>query len=242
MQLPFSETLIIIPTYNEILNIEKMITTLFELYNEISILIVDDGSPDGTSNIVKTLMKDNKNLSMIERHGKLGLGTAYIAGFRWALERNYKYIFEMDGDFSHDPKQISDLLEAAQTYNLVIGSRYIKGVRIINWPIQRLLLSYFASVYSRVATGMPIYDSTSGFKCFNRYALESLNLNNINSNGYGFQIEVNYKIFSKGLSIKEIPIIFYERTDGQSKMGKGIIIEAFFKVLFLRLKNIIGSQ
>ena len=241
MTLPFEKSLIIIPTYNEIDNIENMILTLFGLYPNISLLIIEDGSPDGTALVVKKLMNDFKNLFIIERSGKLGLGSAYITGFKWALERNYQYVFEMDCDFSHDPKQVSDLLAEAINHDLVIGSRYIGGIRIINWPIQRLLLSYGASVYARMITGITIHDTTGGFKCFKRSSLEALNLDQIISNGYSFQLELNYKIWAKGLKIKEVPIIFYERRNGQSKMGGGIIIEAIFGVFRLRLKKIMGT-
>lgn len=241
MALPFEQSLIIIPTYNEIDNIENMIITLFGLYPSVSLLIIEDGSPDGTADVVKRLMKQFSNLFILERRGKLGLGTAYIAGFKWALERNYQYVFEMDCDFSHDPKQVADLLEAAVESDLVIGSRYINGIRIINWPIQRLLLSYGASVYTRFITGIPVFDTTGGFKCFKRKSLEALDLNGIISNGYSFQLELNYKIWVKGLKIKEVPIIFYERRDGQSKMGGGIIVEAIFAVFRLRLKKILGT-
>ncbi len=241
MSLPFEKTLVIIPTYNEIDNIEKMITTLFGLYPALSILIIEDGSPDGTAQVVKRLQNDFKTLYMIERRGKLGLGTAYITGFKWALEKSFEYVFEMDCDFSHDPKQIPDLLEAAQSNDLVIGSRYIDGIRIINWPFRRLLLSYCASIYTRAITGIPVFDTTGGFKCFKRTALQSLDFNRIISNGYSFQLELNYKIWVKGLSIKEVPIIFYERRDGQSKMGGGIIVEAVFAVFRLRLKKMLGS-
>lgn len=241
MSLPFDKTLIIIPTYNEIDNIEKMIRALNELYPAISILIIEDGSPDGTAKVVKRLMPEFKNLSMIERKGKLGLGTAYITGFRWALERSYEYVFEMDCDFSHDPKQVADLLEAAIDNDLAIGSRYIDGIRIINWPFKRLLLSYGASIYTRMITGIPVFDTTGGFKCFKRSSLLALDFDRIISNGYSFQLELNYKIWSKGLKIKEVPIIFYERRDGQSKMGGGIIVEAVFAVFRLRLKKIMGT-
>lgn len=241
MTLPFNKTLIIIPTYNEIDNIEKMLTTLFTKYPEISILIIEDGSPDGTANVVKRLMPQYKNLSMIERQGKLGLGTAYVTGFKWALEHGFDYIFEMDCDFSHDPDSIPDLLSAALSNDLVIGSRYIDGIRIINWPFKRLLLSYGASIYTRIITGIPVYDTTGGFKCFTKKALLSLDLNQIISNGYSFQLELNYKIWAKGLKIREVPIIFYERRDGQSKMNGGIIFEAVFAVFRLRLKKIFGS-
>lgn len=241
MSLPFEKTLVIIPTYNEIDNIEKMIRSLFELYPALSILIIEDGSPDGTAQVVKHLQSEFTTLHMIERRGKLGLGTAYITGFKWALEKNYDFVFEMDCDFSHDPKQIPDLLEAAQTNDLVIGSRYINGIRIINWPFRRLLLSYGASIYTRAITGIPVFDTTGGFKCFKRSALQSLDFNRIISNGYSFQLELNYKIWAKGLRIKEVPIIFYERRDGQSKMGGGIILEAIFAVFRLRLKKMLGT-
>jgi dolichol-phosphate mannosyltransferase len=241
MTLPFDQTLIIIPTYNEIENIEKMIKTLFSLYPSISILIIEDGSPDGTANVVKGLAKTFTNLHIIERSGKLGLGTAYITGFKWALKHNYQYIFEMDCDFSHDPKAIPELLSEATQNDLVIGSRYIDGIRIINWPIQRLLLSYGASIYTRLITGIPVHDTTGGFKCFKRSTLLSLNLDAIISNGYSFQLELNYKVWVKGLKIKEVPIIFYERRNGQSKMGGGIITEAIFAVFRLKIKKMLGT-
>lgn len=238
--LDYSKTLIIIPTYNEIDNIERMINTVFGLYNDISLLIIEDGSPDGTADVVKRKQSEYQNLHIIERQGKLGLGTAYITGFKWALERDYEFIFEMDCDFSHDPKAVADLLEAAQTNDLVIGSRYIDGIRIINWPFHRLLLSYCASIYTRLVTNIPVFDTTGGFKCFSRKALSSLNLDNIIANGYIFQLELNYKVWSMGLNVKEVPIIFYERRDGESKMGGGIIWEAFFAVLKLRALKIFG--
>lgn len=241
MALPFDQSLIIIPTYNEIDNIEKMIRTLFNLYPEISVLIIEDGSPDGTANVIKGLMKVHPKLAIIERVGKLGLGSAYIAGFKWALGRDYQYIFEMDCDFSHDPNQIPDLLAAAANHDLVIGSRYKDGIRIINWPFRRLLLSYGASIYTRFITGIPVHDTTGGFKCFRRAALLSLDFDKVISNGYSFQLELNYKIWAKGFRLIEVPIIFYERRDGQSKMGGGIIIEAIFAVFRLRLKRLFGS-
>ena len=241
MQLPYPQSLIIIPTYNEIHNVEKMLTTLFSLYPGISILIIEDGSPDGTASVVKKLMQTHKNLFILERKGKLGLGTAYVAGFNWALERSYEFIFEMDCDFSHDPKHIPDLLAAAQTHDLVIGSRYIDGIRVVNWPFRRLLLSYCASIYTRTVTGIPVHDTIGGFKCFNLKALQSIDFNKIMSTGYGFQLEIKYKIYSKGLKLKEVPIIFYERTEGQSKMGGTIIFEAFFSVLILRAKKFLGT-
>ncbi len=241
MSLPYDQSLIIVPTYNEIANIHKMIKAVFLLYPNISLLIIEDGSPDGTAAVVKKLMNEHPKLFMIERQGKLGLGTAYVAGFKYALERDYKFIFEMDCDFSHDPAAIQDLLAAALENDLVIGSRYIDGIRIINWPFKRLLLSYGASLYTRFITGIPVCDTTGGFKCFTRKALENLDLGQIISNGYSFQLELNYKIWSKGLKIKEVPIIFYERRDGQSKMSGGIIFEAVFAVFFLRIKKIFGK-
>jgi dolichol-phosphate mannosyltransferase len=241
MNLPFTKSLIIIPTFNEIDNIERMIRTILGKYPEISLLIIEDGSPDGTANVVKRLQGEYKSLNMIERKGKLGLGTAYVTGFKWALEKNFDYVFEMDCDFSHDPDAIPDLLRAATTHDLVIGSRYIDGIRIINWPFKRLLLSYGASIYTRFITGIPVFDTTGGFKCFTKKALIALDLDKIISNGYSFQLELNYKVWAKGLKIKEVPIIFYERRDGQSKMNGGIIFEAVFAVFRLRLKKIFGS-
>lgn len=241
MSLPWSKTLVIIPTFNEIDNIDRMINTLFGLYPEMSLLIIEDGSPDGTADVVRENQKKYSNLHMIERTGKLGLGTAYITGFKWALEKDYEFVFEMDCDFSHDPEQVKDLLEAAQTNDLVIGSRYIDGIRIINWPFKRLLLSYLASIYTRFVTGIPVFDTTGGFKCFTRKSLTTLNLDNIISKGYIFQLELNYKVWLSGLRVKEVPIIFYERRDGESKMAGGIIFEALFAVLRLRMMAIAGS-
>lgn len=218
-----------------------MIKTLLGLYPEVSLLIIEDGSPDGTAQVVKDLQSEFNGLHMIERQGKLGLGTAYITGFKWALNKGYDFVFEMDCDFSHDPKQVQDLLEAAQVNDLVIGSRYIDGIRIINWPFRRLLLSYMASIYTRIVTGIPVFDTTGGFKCFSRKALETLNLDNIISKGYIFQLELNYKVWLSGLKVKEVPIIFYERRDGESKMAGGIIFEALFAVIRLRTKALFGT-
>lgn len=239
--LPYDKTLLIIPTFNEIDNIDRMLSTITSLYPELNILIIEDGSPDGTADIVKSYIAKNSKVNIIERKGKLGLGTAYITGFKWALERDFQFVFEMDCDFSHDPKDIPTLLETAQSNDLVIGSRYIDGIRIINWPIHRLLLSYFAGVYTRIITGLNILDATGGFKCFSRAGLESLNLDKVFSNGYSFQIELNYKIWAKGLKIKEVPIIFTERRDGESKMNGGIVYEAVFAVLMLRIRKIFGK-
>lgn len=236
--LPFNKSLLIIPTYNEIDNISKMLTTLNRLYPDLNILIIDDGSPDGTANIVQQFQEKYPTINLIERTGKLGLGTAYITGFKWALARDFEFVFEMDCDFSHNPSDIMRLLEAAQHNDLVIGSRYIDGIRIINWPFRRLLLSYGASIYTRFITGLKVLDVTGGFKCFTRSALESLDLDRIFSNGYSFQIELNFKIWSSGLKIKEVPIIFTERRDGQSKMHGGIVKEAIFAVIALRIRKI----
>lgn len=236
--LPFDKSIVIIPTYNEIDNISKMLTTLVRLYPELNVLIIDDGSPDGTAAIVKKFGEKYENIHLIQRSGKLGLGTAYITGFKWALARDFEFIFEMDCDFSHNPNDLMKLLEAAQSSDLVIGSRYIDGIRIINWPFRRLLLSYGASIYTRMITGLKILDVTGGFKCFTRGALESLDLDKIMSNGYSFQIELNFKVWSKGMTIKEVPIIFTERRDGQSKMHGGIVKEAIFAVIMLRVRRI----
>lgn len=232
--------LIIIPTYNEIENIEKLIYEIGELDRTLDILIVDDNSPDGTGEAVRKLMERLNNLFLIQREGKLGLGTAYVAGFKYALENGYDIIFEMDADFSHDPKEIPNFLNAINEADLVIGSRYIKGVNVVNWPLSRLLLSYFANRYTRLVTGLPLCDSTGGFKCFRRTVLESINLEEIRSGGYSFQIEMNFKAWKKGFQLKEIPIIFIDRAVGKSKMSKLIIREAVWMVWKLKFKSLFG--
>lgn len=234
------KSLIIIPTYNELDNIQKLIPELLDKYKDLDILIVDDNSPDGTGNTVEQLSLTNPGIKLLRRPKKMGLGTAYIAGFKYAIEHGYDYIFEMDADFSHDPKEIKNFLIAIKEYDLVIGSRYKTGVNVVNWPMRRLLLSYFASVYTRVITGMPVKDATGGFKCFRRKVLETIDLNNIKSNGYAFQIEMNFKTYKKGFKIGEIPIIFMDRVKGTSKMSKKIVREAVFMVWKLRLRSIIG--
>lgn len=230
-----ARTLIIIPTYNEIENLPRMIPALEALDLGLEVLIVDDGSPDGTGAWVREQMRSKPHLHLIERSGKQGLGSAYVAGFRYALEHGYDFVFEMDADFSHDPGYIRDFLEAIREADLVIGSRYINGVNVVNWPMSRLLLSYFANVYARWVTGLPVRDATGGFKCFRAEALRQLDLDRISSGGYSFQIEVNYKLWKKGCRIREIPIIFKDRTMGASKMSGGIIREALFLLIKLRL-------
>jgi dolichol-phosphate mannosyltransferase len=230
-----AKTLIIIPTYNEIENLPRMIPMLEALNFGLEVLVVDDGSPDGTGAWVREQQKTKPHLHLIERAGKQGLGSAYVRGFRYALEKEYDYVFEMDADFSHDPAYIADFLEAIRDADLVIGSRYIHGVNVVNWPMSRLLLSYFANMYARWITGMPVQDATGGFKCFRTSALRKLNLDGISSGGYSFQIEVNYKLWKKGCRIREIPIIFKDRTAGTSKMSGGIIREALFLLVRLRL-------
>ncbi|MDA3838853.1 MAG: polyprenol monophosphomannose synthase [Candidatus Delongbacteria bacterium] len=236
-----NEILVIIPTYNEIENVEKMINTVLNLDNKIDILIVDDNSPDKTGEFVKAEYSKEKRVNLIERAGKLGLGTAYIEGFKFALEQNYEFIIEMDCDFSHNPKDILRLLEAVEGNDLVIGSRYIQGVNVVNWPLRRLILSMGASLYTRIITGMPIKDATSGFKCFKRKVIEAIKLDEIHSNGYSFQIEMHYRSWEKGFKIKEIPIVFTDRIDGISKMGKHIVKEAIFMVWKLRFPKLFGK-
>lgn len=232
--------IVIIPTYNESENISAMIDAVFGLDVPFDILIVDDGSPDGTAGIVRSRQEEFRGrLHLMERGGKLGLGTAYIAGFEWALENAYDYIFEMDCDFSHDPADLPRLYEAAlEGSDVVIGSRYIQGVRVVNWPMGRLLMSYFASMYVRVITSMPVRDATAGFVCYSREALETIDLPNIRMKGYGFQIEMKYSAWKLGFKIREVPIIFTERRKGVSKMSSGIFGEAFWGVIGLRLRKI----
>ena len=232
--------LIIIPTYNEKENIEKIILKVFSLDIDFDILIVDDGSPDGTADIVKKIQKSySKNLHIVERTGKLGLGTAYIYGFKWALKNNYDYIFEMDADFSHDPDDLIRLYKACHEDkgDIAIGSRYIKGVNIVNWPMSRLLMSFFASKYVKIITGMPIQDSTAGFKCYKRSVLEKINLEKIQFVGYAFQIEMKFTAWKYGFNVVEVPVIFTDRQEGASKMSGGIFFEAFFGVMQMKIKS-----
>ena len=235
------KTLVIIPTYNEIHNVQKLVPLLLESYPFIDILVVDDNSPDGTADFIQRLSEKEPRVNLLKREKKMGLGTAYVAGFRFMLSNGYEATIQMDADFSHDPKEITRFMENIENHDLVIGSRYIYGVRVANWPIKRLLLSYFANLYSRVITGMPVKDGTGGFKCFRRIVLESINLNKIHSNGYSFQIEMNYKTWKKGFKIIEIPITFVDRIHGTSKMSKKIVREAIFMVWKLRWKSIFGT-
>ena len=232
--------LVIIPTYNEIDNISAMIDKVFSLPIEFDLLVIDDGSPDGTAAVVKERQKEFPDrLHIVEREGKLGLGTAYIAGFKWALERDYDYIFEMDCDFSHNPDDLVRLYERAEEgYDVVVGSRYIKGVNVVNWPMSRLLMSYGASLYVRMATWMPVHDSTAGFVCYSRKALETIDLDKVRMKGYGFQIEMKYSAWKLGLKISEVSIVFTERREGVSKMSGGIFGEAFFGVMKLPFRKI----
>lgn len=234
------KSIIIIPTYNELNNIQKLIPVLRENYPAIDLLIVDDNSPDGTADAVKKFMENDQQIHIIEREGKLGLGTAYVRGFKYMLERDYEVAIQMDADFSHDPVEIKNFLKEIEDHDLILGSRYIKGVNVINWPMSRLLLSYFANQYTRIITGIPVCDATGGFKCFRREVLEAINLDNITSSGYSFQIEMTFKAYKKGFRIKEIPIIFNDRTDGNSKMSKKIVHEAVFMVWKLRFASMFG--
>lgn len=237
--------IVIIPTYNEKENIEKIIRAVFSLDGEYHILVIEDGSPDGTAQIVKRLQEEFSNrLFMIERKGKLGLGTAYIAGFKWSVENGYDYIFEMDADFSHNPNDLPRLYEACACggADLAIGSRYCNGISVINWPIGRVIMSYYASVYVRTVLGMKVYDTTAGFKCYKRQVLETIDLDKVKMKGYGFQIEMKYSTYKLGFKIKEVPIIFVDRTEGTSKMSSGIFGEAFWGVMKLKLRNIKPKQ
>ncbi len=236
--------LVIIPTYNEIENIESIVRAVFSLSKSFHVLIVDDNSPDKTSDKVKELQIEfSDNLFLEQRLKKAGLGTAYVHGFKWALARNYEFIFEMDADFSHNPQDLERLYDACHLggADIAIGSRYVTGVNVVNWPLSRVLLSYFASVYVRMITGMKIMDATAGFICYSRKVLETINLDKIKFIGYAFQIEMKYRAFSKKFHIKEVPVIFTDRTKGQSKMSGSIIKEAIFGVLTLRIKKMFNN-
>lgn len=233
-----SDSIVIIPTYNEKENIENIIRAVFSLEKKFDILIIEDNSPDGTAGIVRNLQKEfSDRLFMIERKGKLGLGTAYITGFKWGLENGYDYIFEMDADFSHNPEDLPRLYNACavEGADLAIGSRYITGVNVVNWPMGRVLMSYYASMYVRFVTGLPVRDTTAGFKCYRRKVLETIDLDNIHFKGYAFQIEMKFTTYKLGFKIKEVPVIFINRQLGTSKMSGGIFSEALFGVIKLKI-------
>jgi dolichol-phosphate mannosyltransferase len=232
------KTLIIIPTYNELENLPRLLPEVLSKDEGIHLLVVDDNSPDGTAAFVENEMLNNNRIHLIKRPAKQGLGTAYIAGFRFAIQNEYDFVFEMDADFSHDPKEIPRFLDEIKSSDVVLGSRYINGVNVINWPLRRLLLSSFANLYTRFITGMPVHDATGGFKCFRREVLEAINLEKVTSNGYAFQIEITFKAWKKGFKVKEIPIIFVDRVKGKSKMSKKIVREAVTMVWKLRIRSI----
>jgi dolichol-phosphate mannosyltransferase len=231
--------LVIVPTYNEASNIRLIVPEILSQDQRIDVLVVDDNSPDGTGQIADELAGQNQRIHVLHRDGKQGLGTAYVAGFKWALDRDYEYIFEMDADYSHDPKHLPEFLAAAQEADLVLGSRYLNGrVTVANWPMTRLLLSYFANIYARIVTGHKLWDATGGFKCFRRKVLSSIELDSVRSNGYSFQIEMSFRAKRKGFKIREIPILFVDRTDGESKMSGAIVREAVWMVWRLRFQTL----
>lgn len=239
-----SDSIIIIPTYNEKENIEAIIRTVFDLPKVFDILVIDDGSPDGTAVIVKKLQQEfTDRLHLVERSGKLGLGTAYIAGFKWTLERDYEYIFEMDADFSHNPNDLLRLYDtcANEGADVAVGSRYCSGVNVVNWPMGRVLMSYFASKYVRIITGMKVHDSTAGFVCYRRIVLETIDLDNVRFKGYAFQVEMKYTSYCLKFKIKEVSIIFVNRMLGTSKMNSGIFAEGVFGVLTMRFRQLLGG-
>ena len=229
--------LIIIPTYNESSNIKKIIDKISQIDSSYHILVVDDNSPDKTYEIVENIKINNPNINLLKRNKKSGLGSAYIAGFKWAIEKNYNVVVQIDADFSHNPKDIPSLVNNLAEHDLIIGSRYIKGISIVNWPLSRLILSYCANLYARIFTVYSIKDITGGFKCFNIDVLRKINLNEVKSEGYSFQIEINYLAWKNNFRINEVPIIFTDRTSGASKMSKKVILEAIFMVPYLGLKN-----
>ena len=233
------KSLIIVPTYNEIENIQRLLPELMALDPDIRVLVVDDNSPDGTGKLADELAAENERISVLHRPEKMGLGSAYVAGFRHAIQQDVDCVFEMDADFSHDPAMIPRFIEEIASCDVVIGSRYISGINVVNWPMSRLLLSYFANIYTRVVTGMTIRDTTSGFKCFRREVLEHIDLDNVRSDGYAFQIEMNFRCWRKGYRMREIPIIFVDRRSGTSKLSQGVINEAVWIVWWLRLQRIL---
>jgi dolichol-phosphate mannosyltransferase len=242
MQPRLDQALVVVPTYNERDNLPRLVPLILQQDSRLSVLIIDDASPDGTGQVADTLAAAEPRLHVLHRPGKLGLGTAYIAGFKWALERDYDAVFEMDADFSHDPAHIPQFLDALREFDVVLGSRYLHGrVTVINWPIPRLLLSYAANLYARWVTGLPVTDATGGFKCFRRPVLESVDLDRIGSEGYAFQIEINLRAWRNGFSLGEIPIVFADRDLGESKMSKRIVWEAVWRVWLLRVLDLTGK-
>lgn len=233
--------LVVIPTYNEAPNLPSIVPLVLENDPRLEVLVIDDNSPDGTGQIADRLAQESPRVHVVHRSGKLGLGTAYLAGFKWALERHYDYVFEMDADFSHDPRHLKDFLKAVAGADVVLGSRYLQGrVTVINWPMGRLMLSYLANIYARWITGLHIWDLTGGFKCFRRSVLEAIDLSAVRSNGYAFQIEMSFRAWRKGFKLIEIPIVFEDRTEGQSKMSRAIVREAIWMVPRLRLQAWFG--
>ena len=233
--------LVVMPTYNELENIGRIIPEILEQGPQFDVLVVDDNSPDGTAAVVKELQKEHQSrIHLLERASKMGLGTAYVSGFNYALKHDYDFIFEMDADFSHDPKMLPHFLEAIKEADLILGSRYINGVNVVNWPLHRLLLSYGASLYTRLITGLPLKDPTGGFKCFKRQVLEAIDLDRVHSNGYSFQIEMSFRAWQKGFKLKEISIIFVDRVGGKSKMSSKIVREAIWMVWILKIKQLFG--
>ena len=235
------KALVIIPTYNEAQNAERIITEVLGQSEMVEVLIVDDNSPDGTAGIVKTMIESNPRIHILERERKMGLGTAYVAGFKYAIAHGFDFIFEMDADFSHNPKEIPIMLGKMDECDVLIGSRYIKGVNVVNWPMKRLILSYSANIYTRIITGMPVHDATAGFKCYKRKVLETINIDGLRSNGYAFQIETNFLAWKKGFTIMEMPIVFVDRRVGVSKMNKKIVYEAAFMVWKLKARSIFNK-
>ncbi len=233
------KSLIIVPTYNELENIRRLLPELMALDPDVRVLVVDDNSPDGTGKLADELAAENERISVLHRPGKLGLGSAYVAGFKYAIQQNVDCVFEMDADFSHDPAMIPRFLEQIASCDVVIGSRYISGINVVNWPMSRLLLSYFANIYTRVVTGMTIRDTTAGYKCFRREVLEHIELDEVRSDGYAFQIEMNFRCWRKGYRIREIPIIFVDRRSGTSKLSRGVINEAVWIPWWLRLQRLL---
>ncbi|MGH7585748.1 MAG: polyprenol monophosphomannose synthase [Gemmatimonadales bacterium] len=232
--------LVIVPTFNEARNLPQIVPSILSQDRRLEVLVVDDNSPDGTGKLAAGMAAHDDRIHVLHRPGKQGLGRAYLAGFRWALEQKYDFVFEMDADFSHDPKFLPRFLDAVREADLVIGSRYKTGVNVINWPMSRLLLSYFANRYARFVTGLPLTDATGGFKCFRRRVLEAIDLERVQSNGYAFQIEMSFRAWRKGMRLTEIPIVFVDRVEGTSKMSKRIVREAVWMVWWLRLRSIVG--